>query len=94
MIPDAIVHDVSNLEMNATLTLTAITAPPGVTLLDDPDETLIATITPPTVEPVEEEIETETELVGEEGVESEEADAAAAGATGDEAARQADSDES
>jgi large subunit ribosomal protein L25 len=87
-IPDSIRHDVSGLEMNATLTLSAVTAPRGVTLLDDPDETVIATITPPTAEPVEEEIETETELVGEEGVESAEADA---GATGDEAAQQADS---
>jgi large subunit ribosomal protein L25 len=90
-IPDSIVHDVSGLEMNATLTLGAVTAPRGVTLLDDLEDTVIATITPPTAEPVEEEIETETELVGEEGVESAEADAAAAGATGDEAAQQADS---
>jgi large subunit ribosomal protein L25 len=63
-IPDSIVHDVSGLEMNATLTLEAIAAPKGVTLVDDV-ETVVATITPPTVEPVEEEIETETELVGE-----------------------------
>lgn len=63
-IPDSIKHDVSGLEMNATLTLDALTAPEGVTLLDDA-ETVIATITPPTVEPVEEEIETETALVGE-----------------------------
>jgi large subunit ribosomal protein L25 len=65
-IPDSIKHDVSALEMNATLTLDAITAPAGVTVIDD-GETLIATITPPTAEPVEEEIETETELVGEGG---------------------------
>jgi large subunit ribosomal protein L25 len=38
--------------------------PEGVTLIDDA-ETVIASITPPTAEPVEEEIETETELVGE-----------------------------
>jgi large subunit ribosomal protein L25 len=63
-IPDSIKHDVSGLEMNATLTLDAITAPGGVTIIDDA-ETVIATITPPTAEPVEEEIETETELVGE-----------------------------
>jgi large subunit ribosomal protein L25 len=63
-IPDSIQHDVSALEMNATLTLEALSAPAGVTLIDDA-ETVIATITPPTVEPVEEEIETETELVGE-----------------------------
>jgi large subunit ribosomal protein L25 len=36
-------------------------------LLDDLEETVIATITPPTQEPVDEEIETETELVGEDG---------------------------
>src|SRR3954447_3247210 len=58
-IPDVIQHDVSDLEMNATLTLSAVTAPSGVTFLDDPEETVIATITPPTAEPVEEEIETE-----------------------------------
>ena len=77
-IPDSIQHDVSGLEMNATLTLEAITAPAGVTVIDDAD-TVIATITPPTLEPVEEEIETETELVGEgaaaEGEEGEEGEA-------------------
>jgi large subunit ribosomal protein L25 len=90
-IPDSIVHDVSGMEMNATLTLSAVTAPSGVTLLDDPDETVIATITPPTAEPVEEEIETETEVVGEEAVEGEEAQAQAEGDTAEEAARKADS---
>jgi large subunit ribosomal protein L25 len=73
-IPDAISHDVSGLEMNATVTLEVVAAPGGVKLLDDA-ETVIATITPPTVEPVEEEIETETELVGEEVAEGEEAPA-------------------
>jgi large subunit ribosomal protein L25 len=70
-IPDSIVFDVSGLEMNANATLSELTPPPGVTLLDDPDETVLATITPPTQEPVEEEIETETELVGEEGAAAE-----------------------
>jgi large subunit ribosomal protein L25 len=70
-IPDSIVFDVSGLEMNANATLSELTAPPGVKLLDDPEETVLATITPPTQEPVEEEIETETELVGEEGVAAE-----------------------
>jgi large subunit ribosomal protein L25 len=89
-IPDSIVHDVSDLEMNATVTLDVLAAPPGVTLLDDV-ETVIATITPPTLEPVEEEIETETEVVGEEG---EEAEAQAEGDTAEEAEQKADSDES
>jgi large subunit ribosomal protein L25 len=66
-IPDSITHDVSDLEMNATVTLSAVSVPQGVTLLDDPEDTVIATITPPTQEPVEEEIETETELIGEDG---------------------------
>jgi len=89
-IPDSIQHDVSTLEMNATLTLEVLVAPQGVTLLDEV-ETVIATITPPTLEPVEEEIETETEVVGEEGVEAE---AQAEGDTAEEAAQKADSDES
>jgi large subunit ribosomal protein L25 len=66
-IPDSIVFDVSGLEMNATLYLSAITVPEGVTLLDDLEETLVATITPPTVETASDEIETETALVGEAG---------------------------
>jgi large subunit ribosomal protein L25 len=92
-IPDTIVHDVSGLVMNETITLGVLTAPPGVTLLDDTD-TVIATITPPTLEPVEEEIETETEVVGEEGAEGEEAQAQAEGDTAEEAEQKADSDES
>jgi large subunit ribosomal protein L25 len=92
-IPEAIHHDVSGLEMNATLTLDVLVAPEGVTLLDDP-EAVIATITPPTVEPVEEEIETETAVVGEEGVESVEAQAQAEGDTAEAAAQRAASHES
>jgi large subunit ribosomal protein L25 len=77
-IPDAIQVDVSGLEMNATLTLSVLSPPAGVTFLDDPDETVLATITPPSQEPVEEEIETETELVGEaEGEAPEEAEESA-----------------
>jgi len=93
-IPEAIRHDVSGLEMNATVTLDVLAAPRGVTILDDP-ETVIATITPPTLEPVEEEIETETEIVGDEAVDSEQARAQAAGDTAEEAQQKAsDSDES
>jgi large subunit ribosomal protein L25 len=90
-IPDSIQHDVSGLEMNATLMLDVLAAPQGVTLLDDV-ETVIATITPPTLEPVVEEIETETELVGEEGEPLEEAEAKAEGDTAEEAEQKAESD--
>jgi large subunit ribosomal protein L25 len=68
-IPDAIHHDVSGMEMNDTITLAAITAPREVTLLDDLEETVVATLSPPRVEEEPEEIEEETELVGEEGEE-------------------------
>lgn len=82
-IPESIVHDVSHLEPAATLTLSELTAPQGVTLLDDP-ETVVATITAPRLEvAADEEIEQETELVGEEG--GEEA-AEEGGVTADEAA--------
>jgi large subunit ribosomal protein L25 len=70
-IPDSIEHDVSSMEMNDTLTLAAVAAPEGVTLLDDPEETVIATLSPPRVEEEPAEgIEEETELVGEEGEEA------------------------
>jgi large subunit ribosomal protein L25 len=83
-IPDTIEHDVSAMEMNHTLTLAAITAPAGVTLLDDAEDTVIATLSPPRVEEEpEEEIEEETELVGEEGeVPEGEGEAPAEGAEG------------
>ncbi|MEA2390913.1 MAG: large subunit ribosomal protein [Solirubrobacteraceae bacterium] len=64
-IPDRLEHDVSGMEMNDTLTLEAVKAPAGVTLVDD-SETVVATLTPPRLEiEPEEEIEQETELVGE-----------------------------
>jgi len=64
-IPDTIRHDVSAAEIGDTIALEAVVAPAGVTLLDDP-ETVVVTVTPPrlSVEPTE-EIETETEVVGE-----------------------------
>jgi large subunit ribosomal protein L25 len=69
-IPDFVSVDVSGMEIAGTLSLSAVTAPEGVTFLDDPDETVIATVVVPT-EVEEPEIEEETELVGEE-VEGEE----------------------
>jgi large subunit ribosomal protein L25 len=87
-IPDSLQFDVSELEMNATATLAELTPPAGVTLLDDPDETVLATVTPPSREPEPEEIETETELVGEaEAAEGEAAEAQ--GDTGEEAEQSA-----
>jgi large subunit ribosomal protein L25 len=67
-IPESIVADVSGMEAAATMHLSELTAPAGVEFLDDPEETIIATITVPT-EVVEPEVEEETELVGEEAAE-------------------------
>ena len=91
-IPDNITVDVSQLEIAATMHLSELTPPPGVTFLDDPDETLIATVVPPTEVEEPEEIEEETELVGEEGEEVE-AEAGAEGDTGEEAEQRAASAE-
>jgi large subunit ribosomal protein L25 len=88
-IPERVTVDVSGMGINAVMHLSEVAAPGGVTFLDDPDETIIATITVPT-EVVEPEIEEETELVGEEAeaAAEAEAEAGAEGATGDEAAQQ------
>jgi len=65
-IPDNICVDVSALEVNETLQLSAITAPEGVKFVaDDPEEVTIVTLSPPRVEEVAPEVEEETELVGE-----------------------------
>ena len=70
-IPDTIQHDVSAAEIGDTITLDAVSVPAGVTLLDDV-ETVIVTVTPPRLSTESsEEIETETEVVGEGGGEAE-----------------------
>jgi large subunit ribosomal protein L25 len=74
-IPEAIHVDVSGLEIAATMHLSEISPPAGVTFLDDPEDTILATVVVPT-EVEEPEIEEETELVGEEGEEVEGAEAA------------------
>jgi large subunit ribosomal protein L25 len=66
-IPESIQHDVSGLVIGDTVTLSAVTPPTGVTLLDDLEETVIATLNPPSVDvdAEEEALEEETEVVGE-----------------------------
>jgi large subunit ribosomal protein L25 len=67
-IPEKITVDVSTMEINDTLQLSAITAPNGVTfMVEDPEELTIATLSPPRVETAAPEVEEETELVGEAG---------------------------
>jgi large subunit ribosomal protein L25 len=65
-IPESLTYDVSGMQINDTVTLSQVTPPEGVTLVDDVDETVIATLTPPRLQLEDEEgIETETERVGE-----------------------------
>lgn len=66
-IPESIVHDVSEMEIGETIMLSVITPPDGVTILDDLEATVVATLSPPRLQAeVEPEIETETGVVGEE----------------------------
>jgi large subunit ribosomal protein L25 len=79
-IPESIVHEVGEMEIGDTLMLSAVVAPEGVTLLDDVEETVVATLSPPRLQSeVEEEIEAETEVVGEGEGEAEAAEDAGSG---------------
>ncbi len=67
-IPESIVYDVSEMQISDTILLAAIAAPDGVTLLDDLEETVVATLSPPRLQSdTADEIEAETEVVGEGG---------------------------
>ncbi|HEV7586204.1 MAG TPA: 50S ribosomal protein L25 [Solirubrobacteraceae bacterium] len=75
-IPESIVHDVGEMQIGETILLSAIAVTQGLALLDDVEETVVATLSPPKLQAeVAEEIEAETELVGE-GEEAEEGAAA------------------
>lgn len=87
-IPERIEVDVTSMQMGDTLRLVDVAVPEGVTFLDDPEETVIATVTVPTQivepEPEEEELEEGVELA--EGEEAPEAAAEGEGpAEGEEA---------
>ena len=88
-VPEHIDVDVSTMEIGGTLRLSDVSAVEGVEFLDDPDETVIATITAPTRE-IEPEVEEEE---GAEGVEGEAEGEAPEGAA-DEAAGGEDAGES
>jgi large subunit ribosomal protein L25 len=90
-IPEELVHDVSHMEMLGTELLSAVSVPDGVTIVDDLEETVVATVNPPRVEEEPEEIEEETGLVGEDGEPVAEGEEPAEG-EGDEAPSDGDSD--
>jgi len=67
-IPESIVHAIGEMQIGDTIGLAAILMPEGVTLLDEVEETVVATLSPPKLQvEEEEEVEAETELVGEDG---------------------------
>ena len=76
-IPEVLTADVSEMQINDTLTLEAVAAPEGVTIVaDDPSEVTVATLSPPRVEEEPEpSAEEEAQLIGEDGepIEGEEA---------------------
>jgi large subunit ribosomal protein L25 len=84
-IPEVLVVDVSGMEINDNVTLEAVVAPEGVTIVaDEPGEVTVATLSPPRVEEEPEpSAEEETELIGEEG-EAAEGEEAAGGEGGEE----------
>jgi large subunit ribosomal protein L25 len=64
-IPDVLTHDVSEMVIGDTLTIEALSVPSSLTLLDEPD-TVVATLSPPRLQvEADDEIESETEVVGE-----------------------------
>ncbi len=89
-VPETIEHDASGLEAGATLTVADLSPPSGVTILDDP-EAVVASITLPRLElESTDDVETETEVVGEgdgdaaEGAADGDADAGSTGGDADE----------
>ena len=68
-IPDSLTLDVSEMEINDTLSLEALVAPEGVVFIaDEPSEITLVTLSPPRVEEEPEtDVESDPELVGEEG---------------------------
>ena len=64
-IPEAIVHEVGEMQIGDTIGLDAIAMPDGVALLDEVEEATVATLSPPKLQAEAEELEAETELIGE-----------------------------
>jgi large subunit ribosomal protein L25 len=70
-IPESIEHAVGEMQIGDTIGLDAVVMPEGVTLLDEVEDAVVATLSPPRLQVEEEEVESETELVGEGGEDAE-----------------------
>jgi large subunit ribosomal protein L25 len=84
-VPEHLEADVSEMAIGDTLRLSAVTPPEGVTLLDDLEETVIATVTQPMREEEPEPVEGEEAVEGEEGAEGEAAGEGETASEGDDA---------
>jgi large subunit ribosomal protein L25 len=82
-IPESIVHAVGEMQIGDTIGLDQVAMPDGVTLLDEVEDVVVATLSPPRLQAEADELEAETELVGE-GEEGAEAAADGEGSGGDE----------
>jgi large subunit ribosomal protein L25 len=87
-IPERLELDVSTMQVNDTLFLSAVPTPSGVTILDELEDTVVATLTPPRLEAEldaleEGGIEAETGVVGEGEAPAEAEGDAAEGGDGD-----------
>ena len=74
-IPESLTYDASAMQINDTITLADVPVPSNITLLDDLEETVVATLSPPRVDTEDDEIESETAVVGEGAAEPSGADA-------------------
>jgi large subunit ribosomal protein L25 len=84
-VPEHLEADVSEMAIGDTLRLSAVTPPAGVTLLDDLEETVIATVTQPMREEEPESVAGEEGVEGEEGAEGEAVGEGETAAEGDDA---------
>jgi large subunit ribosomal protein L25 len=82
-VPEHLEVDVSALQVGESLRLSALQPPAGVTLLDDADETVLATVTAPIREEEPEEAEVEAVPEGEAGAAEAAAEGAADAGTGE-----------
>jgi large subunit ribosomal protein L25 len=70
-IPESIEHTVGEMQIGDTIGLDAIVVPDGVTLLDEVEDVVVATLSPPRLQAEEDDVESETELIGEGGEDAE-----------------------
>jgi large subunit ribosomal protein L25 len=82
-VPEHLEADISEMQIGDTLRLSAVKLPDGVTLLDDPEEVVLASVVQPRIEDEPETVEAGAELEEGEVAEGDEAASDEAAADGD-----------